>query len=105
MDYARNEFELMVLQGDGLPLRDHLASAARSTGQPEPRLHRELPEAWAHVWAWFTALSNRRVRPQPITFEAISAWRTLTGAAPTPREVAAIVALDDLFRKTLWGTE
>lgn len=95
----------MAPQGDGLPLRDHLASAARSSGQPEPRLHRTVPEAWAHVWSWFTALSNRRVRPQPITFEAIAAWRELSGESPRPREVSAIVALDDLFRKTLWGIE
>lgn len=95
----------MVPQGDGLPLRDHEASAARSSGRPDPRLHRTVPEAWAHVWAWFTTLSNRRARPQPITFEAIAAWRELSGTSPTPREVAAIVALDDLFRKTLWGIE
>lgn len=95
----------MVLQGDNLPLRDHLASAARSSGRQEERLHRQLPAAWAHVWDWFTTLSNRRVRPSPITFEAIAAWSATTGTQPTPREVRAIIALDDLFRKTLWGTK
>lgn len=93
----------MVAQGDGRPLRDHLASLARTSGRQDPQLNATCPEEWEHVWEWFKTLSNRRSRPNPISFAEVGAWQRLVGARPTPREVRMIVKLDDMFREIVWG--
>lgn len=35
--------------------------------------------------------------PNPITYSEIAAWRSLTGARPTEREVEALRAIDGAF--------
>ena len=93
----------MVAQGDGTPLRDHLASVARSSGRQDARLHAVCPEEWAHVWEWFKALSNRRVRPEAISFSDIDGWSRFFGVQLHPRERSALLKLDELFRTIVWN--
>lgn len=73
-------------------------------GRRVDRLHRTCPETMEHVWSWFKALSNARVRPTPISFAEVSAWAALTRLAPTPWEVDCIMELDTLFRSIVWRT-
>ncbi len=88
----------------GVSLRAHLEQLEAQTGEtPEGLDGPELPEALAHVWLWFTELSNARQSGfsgvQPISFQDIDAWKRLTGAQPSPDEVALLRQLDDLFRR------
>jgi hypothetical protein len=61
----------------------------------------EIPAALEHLWQWFCELSGSRSGngggPNPIAYSDIAAWAALTGRLPAPRDVHAIVALDQAF--------
>lgn len=69
-------------------------------GQGSP----ETPEVQACVWhlaEWFFELNARRQytdsAPLPITFGELSNWAGLTGRYLQPREVLAIMEMDDAY--------
>lgn len=98
LDYARAEFTLSRLHGKGT-VREHLEAQERMTGRTPKRLILpELPCQIEHLWSWFRELAAARTGngygPNPIAWTEIAAWAALTGARPTPWEVAALKALD-----------
>ena len=60
-----------------------------------------LPADAAHLWGWFCELAGARgsngYGPNPIGYQDILAWATLTGTAPYPAEVSVILELDRLY--------
>lgn len=61
----------------------------------------DIPAALAHLWEWFCELSGARSGngggPNPISYSEVMAWALLTGRAPAPQDVRAIMALDAVF--------
>lgn len=61
----------------------------------------EMPIAAAHVWRWFTELSNARscgMAANPISFVEIESWARLTGRSPTAQDVWLLSKIDTLWR-------
>ena len=56
------------------------------------------PEAVEHIREWFLSLHAARTAggfgPNPITYEALAAWATLTHTRPTAWEIETLRALD-----------
>ena len=74
-------------------VRDSLEQVARQTGKRPARLDGpEPPEAFAHVWGWWCRLC----REEGASYQEIRAWSELTGHIPTPPEVDAMRALNEL---------
>jgi hypothetical protein len=65
----------------------------------------DIPAALSHLWEWFCELSAARSGngggPNPISYSEVMAWALLTGRAPSPRDVQAIMALDGAFFREL----
>ena len=61
----------------------------------------DIPAALAHIWEWFcdlhAARSGNGGGPNPISYSEIMAWSLLTGRAPAPRDVRAIMDIDAAF--------
>ena len=95
MAWAREEFRLSKPDKNGTPLRAHLQTA----GIDEPNPH-DFPDALTYLWGWFLELASGRtggMGPNPITWEGIAAWASLTGTTPAPWEIRAIRALDTAY--------
>lgn len=95
MAWAREEFRLSKPDKAGTTRRAHLQSA----GVEEPN-ERPFPEAVAYIWSWFLDLASGRtcgMGANPITWEAISVWLSLTGTSPALWEFKAIKALDAAY--------
>lgn len=64
-----------------------------------------MPAALEHLWEWFCELSASRSGngggPNPIAFTEIEAWIRLTGRAVQPRDVRAILRIDQAYFTTL----
>lgn len=60
-----------------------------------------IPAALQHIWDWFCELSAARSGngggPNPIAFTEIDAWSRLTGRLLAPRDVQALMLLDQAF--------
>lgn len=75
----------------------------RATGETPADLvgEDELPGSLAHVWEWFTELSNARgagaFSLNPISFQDIESWARLTGNQLTSFEVQLLRRLDEVF--------
>jgi hypothetical protein len=75
----------------------------RATGETPPELLEapDLPDAFAHVWEWFTELSNARgagaFSLNPISFQDMESWARLSGTHLTPSEVGLLRRLDEVF--------
>lgn len=84
----------------GSSVGDHLKSARRQKGKPEPKAPALPPEA-VHLWDTFLELTRRRhgngFAPLPITHQDIRAWSELKQWPLAPWEIDAILALDDAF--------
>lgn len=81
-------------------MRQHLESAERQTGKRYEELHKRCPPPMAYVWHWFRELHGRRqygMTAQPLTYSEVDAWARLRSTAPTPDEVATLMALDDVY--------
>jgi hypothetical protein len=78
------------VQPDGCTLRQHLQSAARQTGIPDPRLRQEIPAHASTVWAAFVDLSPLN----PIPPSEIAAWQQLHGVELTGWELDSLKAMD-----------
>lgn len=65
----------------------------------------DIPAALSHIWEWFCELSATRsgngAGPNPISYSEVMAWALLTGRAPSPRDVRAIMELDAAFFREL----
>lgn len=61
----------------------------------------EFPTPLGYVWSSFVSLNSARTGgfsgPNPITYQEIQAWKELTNAPITPREVDAIKRLDKAY--------
>lgn len=61
-----------------------------------------MPAEVAYLWEWFMELERVRcyneVGPQPLTYSELDAWARMTGRAPSPAEVDALLALDLTIR-------
>jgi hypothetical protein len=93
--WAREEFRLAKPDKNGTSRRAHFEAAGVENPNPLP-----FPEAMAHVWGWFCDLASGRtcgMGPNPITWEGMAAWCTLTGNRPSPWEVRALRALDSAY--------
>lgn len=107
LEYAKNEIELQLPEGDGSPLRAHLETRERVSRRQDPRLHAERP-AMAHIWDWFVELSSCRGGLVPLSYSEIRAWSVLTDVSRLlgPEEVGLIKAMDSMFlsaaRKNKW---
>lgn len=73
-------------------------NAAFGVVSPEPP---EIPDAIAHVWAWFWELSARRAPGfdsiTPLSYSDIYHWSALTRTQITPSEIAILIQTDDAF--------
>lgn len=86
-----------------------LLAAQRQLGRPPKELENliELPSSCAHVWQWFTNLSNTRGEgfngPLPITYNEIKAYFDLMRIEPTPQdwEIALIKSWDIVYLNTV----
>lgn len=56
-----------------------------------------FPAALDYLWRWFIDLRAAGKADEPVGYGEIHAWRALTGARPTPWEVAALRALDNAW--------
>jgi hypothetical protein len=61
-----------------------------------------MPPLALHIWGWFVELARCRQYgamggAYPISYEAIEAWKSVTGASPDPLELKAILALDSAW--------
>ena len=74
----------------------------RRTGKIPPGLQGpELPPDAEHIWQWFLDLNSARgsngFGVNPISYQDIAAWSSLTGTIVRPSEVAALKALDAVW--------
>jgi hypothetical protein len=80
-------------------MKAHLeAVAARSERARRLLEGPALPEEGAYLWHWFCELAAASKYDQPVGYAELDAWVRLTGARPTPREVATLRALDGAWR-------
>jgi len=61
----------------------------------------EFPTLLSYVWSAFISLNNTRSSgfsgPNPITYEQVLAWKTLTGSEVSPKEVELIMKIDRVY--------
>ena len=60
-----------------------------------------LPEAGRHVWNWYNDMARTRqigMGVNPISYQEIQAWSTLTGRRLRGWELETILAIDGAFR-------
>lgn len=95
MTWAREEFRLSKPDKNGTTRRAHLEAAGIENPNGKP-----FPEVLAYLWGWFCDLSSGRTMgmgANPITWEGMVAWCSLTGNRPAPWEVRALKALDSAY--------
>lgn len=102
MAFGSAQFLLDCAEPDGHTKRAHLLSGWKQTGiQPDELKVTEPPEGAAVVWNYYNALATRRTYgqagPQPITWEAMHAWQSVSQLRLRPWELRAVLALDDAF--------
>lgn len=95
----------MLPQSDGSALRHHLQIAERVSKRWDERLHREVPEAMAHLWRWFRELSMGRVfneyGAQGLSHVEIDAWSRLRRINLTSCEYSILRRLDAVMLDVL----
>jgi hypothetical protein len=79
---------------EGAPRGGRGAQRARAPPARGPRAAR----GGAYLWHWFCELAAASKYDQPVGYAELDAWVRLTGARPTPREVATLRALDGAWR-------
>ena len=102
MSFAEREFELIKIQDDGLPLRDHLMNLWRQTKEQPELLATQppLPSGAEHVWGWFCEAHACRNSPNSrITGQALQAIEWMLGVEMELWERTAIRHLDALYLK------
>ena len=102
--FAASEFELNALQEDGTPLRAHLESLWRNSGEQPKQLAEApaLPALAAHVWGWFIELDkgrgNNGMEAARITPDQVTGWMWFNGVLSLELwERKAIAALDNVW--------
>lgn len=62
----------------------------------------DVPMVAEHVWNWFWHLSSQRRSglngPEPLGWEGIGYWASLTGTLVIPEEIELLVAMDIAYR-------
>lgn len=102
-EYAEHYFRLSKPDKSGVSLRDHYEQLARTTGQIVPELEPpvDLPFVVEHVWEYWSQLhsgrSNNGFGPNPLGWQEIQAWATLTGTRLRSWEITALKRLDVLY--------
>ena len=83
---------------DGASLREHLQSAARQTGDVDPRLLSRLPAHGTGLWEAFASLSASRPvglnNAASIPPADVLAWQQLHGVQLTGWEIDTLAAMD-----------
>lgn len=106
--FARGQFEIMRPAG-GVPLREHLKSAARQSGRADRRLVAQCPAPLAHVWQWFGEMMPRRIPSfsgvSTLPHSEILAWCALRRIRINNAELDALLSLDDAFREVMSAGE
>lgn len=88
---------------DGQPLRTHLQSLWRQTGEMPEQLANaaQLPEGLEGLWGTFLSLHQSRGAsmsgPARISFTDIDAMQRVTGMTLEPWEISAIRAADSAY--------
>lgn len=76
---------------------------------PEQLKPIDVPEEILYIWEWFCELSNNRRTGfsgiEPITYQDILAWVTLTRIPITPWEVDTLLKIDTLYRIKIMDTK
>lgn len=90
-------------EGDGSPLRAHLAAVERNTGRRVERLHRRCPPESEHVWEWFHEIGAIQLGRQPLTHTEIAAWTSNTGRRLTSDEAVMLKKLDMVRMQVVIG--
>ncbi|MGL5078220.1 MAG: phage tail assembly chaperone [Waterburya sp.] len=86
----------------GISYRKQLEKAQELMGRPIPELMNivELPEKFIYVWSWFLMLHGQRqgvgMGFNPISYSDILAFSVLLQTPLKPREVEAILLLDNV---------
>jgi len=98
---------LSIPDKNGVTLGQHYEQVEASTGIRPPELDLPpLPADMRTFWRSFLRLHRSRSAQQPIAFEAIVAYSTLTGHQFSPDEVDLICDLDQVHAEELnaWRT-
>ena len=101
--WARQQFELREVQGDGATLYDHLRSHAAQTGE----FHELLQpinecDGLKHVYEhYFPDINRRRQQvdggPQRVTYQEILAWCKLRRVTLSDLELDALNAIEPIY--------
>lgn len=110
IEAARARWSLLERQEDGCTLGEHLESAWRQkqyapAAMPQKLRVPPIPAALDYLWDWFCELSGLRTGhgggANPIQPSEIEAWARSTGRSPAPRDVRALLRLDQEFFSVL----
>jgi hypothetical protein len=97
--------ELALKQSDGSTLRQHLQVGERVWKRWDERLHREVPEAMAHLWRWFRELAMGRTfteyGAQALSHAEIDAWARLRRIELSSKELDVLRMLDAVMLNVL----
>jgi len=94
---------------NGISEREHLEQVERQIGRSLKELEPSVmfPDLLANVWSVFCDLSNTRSQGlssiNPITYNDIKAYKELTDAVLTPRDVKLIRDLDTVYMRVANG--
>ncbi|MGL5077098.1 MAG: phage tail assembly chaperone, partial [Waterburya sp.] len=100
--FAKQEFLFAKTDEKGVSYRKQLEKAQELMGRPIPELMNlvELPEKFLHVWSYFLMLHGQRqgggMGFSPISYSDILAFCFLLQTPLKPREVEAILILDNV---------
>jgi hypothetical protein len=90
--------------------RDHLEQVAKQLGKQLEEVEdfnarAIFPDAASHIWTAFIELHDGRTYgmngPNPISYDIIHAWCSLTGIYLSPWELGVIKSLDSIWMKTI----
>ena len=106
--FDRHQFILNIPDKNGVTERSHLEQVERQTGKRPERLEVQLfPSLVSHIWTAFISLSSKRGSGfsggLPITYEQIKAYKEVTSTPLTPRDVEAIMGIDNIFMEVSNG--
>lgn len=98
--FAEREIKLSKRQKDGGTLRDHLTAAYRQTGRKHDLLS-DLPcGMFDYIWIWFCELDSARSATDfglnPLTYQEISSWASLTERNINRYDVGLIKKIDTM---------
>ncbi|MGL5074979.1 MAG: phage tail assembly chaperone, partial [Waterburya sp.] len=99
--FAKQEFLFAKTDEKGVSYRKQLEKAQELMGRPIPELMNlvELPEKFIHVWSYFLQLNAQRscgMGFSPLSYSDILAFCFLLQTPLKPREVEAILILDNV---------